>query len=121
MKAHIEEVLRRYSYIQTALKEGKTEVNFYVGKRKQKIVIDATLKIIFAIIEDIAKQEKDIYIKMMIEGIKKGDSDKYIMTHLPMEKNAYYDRKKKFIDKIYQCCICKGLISYEEILNESIG
>jgi hypothetical protein len=77
MKAHIEEVLRRYSYIQTALKEGKTEVNFYVGKRKQKIVIDATLKIIFAIIEDIAKQEKDIYIKMMIEGIKKGDSDKY--------------------------------------------
>ncbi len=49
MKAHIEEVLRRYSYIQTALKEGKTEVNFYVGKRKQKIVIDATLKIIFAI------------------------------------------------------------------------
>ena len=52
MKAHIEEVLRRYSYIQTALKEGKTEVNFYVGKRKQKIVIDATLKIIFAIIED---------------------------------------------------------------------
>lgn len=49
MKAHIEEVLRRYSYIQTALKEGKTEVNFYVGKRKQKIVIDATLKIILTI------------------------------------------------------------------------
>lgn len=60
MKAHIEEVLRRYSYIQTALKEGKTEVNFYVGKRKQKIVIDATLKIILAIIEDITKKEKDI-------------------------------------------------------------
>ena len=65
MKAHIEEVLRRYSYIQTALKEGKTEVNFYVGKRKQKIVIDATLKIIFAIIEDIAKQEKDIYLSLI--------------------------------------------------------
>ncbi len=121
MKAHIEAVLRRYSYIQTALKEGKTEATFYVGNRKQKIIIDTTLKIIFAIIEDIAKQEKDIYIKMMIEGIKKGDSDKYIMTHLPMEKNAYYDRKKKFIDKIYKCCICKGLVSYEEILNESIG
>ena len=121
MKERIEEVLRRYRYIQAALREGKTEVQFYVGKRKHKIIIDANLKIIFSIIDDISRKETDTYIKIMIEGIKKGYPDKYIMTKLPMEKNAYYDRKRKFVNKIYQCCICKGLIGYEEILNESIG
>lgn len=96
MKAHIEEVLRRYSYIQTALKEGKTEVNFYVGKRKQKIVIDATLKIILTIIEDITKKEKDIYIKMMIEGIKKGDSDKYYDQSSHAEKCILRQEEKVY-------------------------
>lgn len=32
-------------------------------------------------------------------------------------KNTYYDRKSKLMDKIYECCICRGYVDYEEIMS----
>lgn len=76
---------------------------------------------VVATIDEISANEKDEFIKRLIDGIKNGETDKYLMRVLPLDKNAYYNRKKRIVDKIYQCCIFKGLINYEEILNESIG
>ncbi len=120
-KAQVEEILRRYSHIKKVVLEGGHEARFYVGHRKKKIVVDENVKTVISIIDEICEQEKDQWLKKLIEGIKNGETDKYLIERLPMDKNTYYDRKKKFINKIYQCCICKGLVGYEEILKESIG
>ena len=54
----------------------------------------------------------------MIDGIKKGRSDVAIMQNVYWQKNAYYERKDRLIDKIFECCISKGFVRYEEIMNE---
>ena len=43
-----------------------------------------------------------------------------LILRLPWEKNAYYERKHKFIDKIYKCCIYRNMVEYDEIISEEI-
>ena len=51
---------------------------------------------------------------------KKGRCDVAIIHDVHWEKNAYYDKKRKFIEKVYKCCIKLQLVDYEEIINEEI-
>ncbi len=37
----------------------------------------------------------------MIDGILNGDSDIWLITHLPCERSMFYNVKGKFIDNIY--------------------
>lgn len=57
----------------------------------------------------------------MIDGIKKGWSDVAIMQDVYWQKNAYYERKDRLIDKIFERCISKGFVRYEEIMNRGIA
>lgn len=119
-KACVEIILKRYAYIVRGVMEERKFVAFYVGKRRQMIEITEEARVVCRIIEDIAVREVDVDVRCMIDGIKKGRSDIAILHDVNWEKNAYYDRKKKFIDKVYNCCICLRLVSYEEIINQLI-
>ena len=57
----------------------------------------------------------------MIDGIKKGRSDVAIMQDVHWQKNAYYERKGRLIDKIFECCIYRRLVEYEEIMGRNIA
>lgn len=73
------------------------------------------------IFEDIRKREKDPDVLRMINGLWKGRTDTAIMQDVHWRKNAYYDRKSKLVDKIYECCICRGYVDYEEIMSREIA
>ena len=103
-----------------AVAEGKDSAIFYVGKRRQKIEITQETKEVCKIIEEISKRETNEDVLCMIDGIKKGRCDVAIIHDVHWEKNAYYDKKRKFIEKVYKCCIKLQLVDYEEIINEEI-
>ena len=103
------------------LKEGKTETCVCINKRIEKIVIDDEVKLILEIIHEIIRREKVYWLKNFYIKLLKGKKDIYILMDCPVERGKYYETKRKFYNKIYQCCICKGLVSYEEILEEDIG
>ena len=120
-RGYIEEVVKRYRQIKKAMRERKETAVFYVGGRKYEIAITCEVKAIFEIIEEIQAYENTEYMISMIKRWKQGSSDKSIMNDKPISRNAYYDRKEKFINKIFDCCIYRGYVKYEEIMEEKIG
>lgn len=120
-RSSIEEIVKRYREIEKAMKLGKNRAKFYAGGRKYSIPITDEVWIIFGIIEEIGEREEAKYMTEIIKKLKKGYSDKRIINESPVSRNAYYERKRKYMGKIYECCIGKGLVSYDEIMEEQIS
>ncbi len=120
-KERVEEIVKRYPFVIKAIKEGKEAAEFQVSKRNLQIKITEEDKAICEIFEDIRGRERDSDVLRMINGLRKGRTDTAIMQDVHWRKNAYYDRKSKLIDKIYECCICRGYLDYEEIMNREIA
>lgn len=74
-----------------------------------------------AVFDEIEERENDKDILCMIDGFKRGRSDLSIMQDVHWQKNAYYERKSRLIDKIFECCIYRGLVEYEEIIGRNIA
>ena len=120
-KKRVEEIVKRYPFVIKATKEGKEAAEFQISKRNFQIKITDEDKAICEIFEDIRRREKDSDVLRMINGLRKGRTDTAIMQDVHWRKNAYYDRKSKLIDKIYECCICRGYVDYEEIMGREIA
>ena len=119
-KYEINYILRRMPQLERAIKQHKTVASFYVGNRREVIEITENIYLIRAILADIIQKE-DYYIGLIVEyHINQGKSDRYIITHLPLSKNSYYRLKQKIHERIYNCCIEKGVVSYEEIFVDII-
>ena len=88
--------------------------------KEKGIEITEDIYLIREIIQDIMQKEKGDIAQIIEYHIKKGKSDGYIITQLPLTKNSYYRLKQKIHEKIYNCCIEKKVVSYEEILVDSI-
>ncbi len=121
IREKIKMVIKRYSHILTMIRKGQTEARVRVNARTEKIIIDEEVITIVNIINEIVEQEKTAWLKNFYIKLLKGKKDISILLDCPVERGKYYETKKRFFNKIYQCCICKGLVLYEEILNEDIG
>lgn len=103
------------------LKSGKSQMFIYVSKEKELITIDDDVIATIQIMREIIEYEKIDWRKAIFTKISKGYSDASIMVNSPVGRTKYYDAKKEFIDKIYQCCIFKGLVDYKDILGTKTG
>ena len=120
-KKEMGEIVKRYPYIIRAIKNGKAKATFYIGNRRQQIEITETVRAVCKIIGDIYRTTRNPWIRRLIRGILAGKSDTALICELPWERNAYYERKRKLIEKIYNCCISLRLVKYLEILQEEIA
>ena len=120
-KERVEEIVKRYPFVIKAIREGKEAAEFQISKRNFQIKITEEDKAICEIFEEIRRRERDSDVLRMIKGLRKGRTDTAIMQDVHWRKNAYYDRKSKLIDKMYECCICRGYVDYEEIMNREIA
>ena len=120
-KAELIYILQRYYFIAKEINSNKSQISFYVGNRKEVIKLDEQIKIVFSVIEDIMSNETPIVVKIMTLWIKYRHSDEYIIMKVPLSRSAYYRLKRTIENKIYQCCILRGLVTYEELLSEKIG
>ncbi len=120
-KEKLKWIIKRLSYIFQMKRKGITELSVYISKKKEKIIIDKDVVAVMEIIDEIVDNEQIEWVKQVFKNIKMGRHDVFIIMECPVERTKYYEMKKEFIDKIYQCCIFKGLVEYEDILNASIG
>ena len=120
-KAELDYILQRYRIIKKAMKEKKHSISFYIGKRKEVIVIDDKIKAVFSIINDLMHHEKPMVVSIMRYWFKLGYGDIRILSMVPLSRSSYYRIKRTIENKIYQCCIFRGLVSYDELMNERIG
>ena len=120
-KDKIRHVLRRLPYVLELLNENKTESYFYISKRTEKIVVDEEVRAIVEILDEIISREDSLWLKKIFLKVRKGNKDIYIMMDSPIGRGKYYLIKTQLVDKIYDCCIYRGFVSYEDILNERMG
>ena len=120
-KERVEEIVKRYPFVIKAIREGKEAAEFQISKRNFQIGIVEEDIVVCEIFEEIRRREKDQDVLCMINGLRKGRTDTAIMQDVHWRKNEYYDRKSKLIDKIYECCICRGYVDYEEIMGREIA
>ena len=120
-KNEVENLIKRYCYVSEAIEKGLSTAKFYIGNRKKVVNITEEVIKVCELIVLIYESETDEDIKNMIKYILEGRSDVNIIGVLPFEKYSYYSRKDAFFQKVYDCCISKNLVSFEEILKERIA
>ena len=103
------------------LRNGESQTFVYISREKELITIDDDVIAILKIMKEIIESETIDWRKSIFTKISKGYSDASIMVNSPVGRTKYYDAKKEFIDKIYQCCIFKGLVDYKDILGTRTG
>ena len=114
--------MKRLPYILKLLEEDKTEAVFYINHRKEKIEIDKDVEVIVHILNEIIEREEpNEWLSEVLQKFKDGDKDVFIIMDSPVSRAKYYILKERLINKIYDCCIYKGLVTYEDILSEEIG
>ena len=120
-KEKVKYVIKRLPYILKMINQGIIEKNFYISGNKEKIIIDEEVISIIEIVDEVIDHEKLFWLKKVFVDIKNGKSDVSIILNSPMERTKYYEIKREFINKIYICCVYKGLVPYEDILKSKIG
>lgn len=120
-KETVKYIIKRLSYFSRMLEEGKTEEDYRIGKRKEHLVINGEVLEIIKIIDEIIESEETLWLRQMIREMRSGRKDISIQYDSPVERTKYYMTKERFISKVYECCIFKGYVSYEDILKSKIG
>lgn len=84
-------------------------------------IIDEGVKAVMESLDDIISRENSDWVKDLLKNFQKGKKDVTILAKgCPTGRGKYYNTKKELIHKLYDCCVCKGLITYEEILREEM-
>ena len=104
-KKEIYHLLKRYHYIIEAIGNGETEAEIFISGRK----------------ENIQNEDNELIKSFIDKNVIHGQTNTRVFADKPLDKSTYYDYKSKFVDIIYHCCISKGLVTWEEILEERIS
>lgn len=111
-------IVKRFPYIDKAIESERSCAKFYIGNRKQVINITDKVKKVKELVMLLYETQQDKWLKLMIKGLLTEKLDIQIMQEIHISKSAYYPKKEAFIQKVYECCIAKGLVTFEEILKE---
>lgn len=117
-KEKIKKTLKRLPVILQELKSLRQKTK--IRRRRKGFIIDKEVIIIIETIDEIIENEKVQWVKNLLIKLKLGWSDIRILSDMPISRAEYYLLKNRLIEKIYSCCVYKGLIEYEDILKERI-
>ena len=100
--------------------DGKVEDDRWISRKKEHLIIDEDVLAVFGIIQDIIDSEEVPWIQDLIKEVSKGRKDVSIQIKSPVERTKFYLTKDRFINKVYECCIYKRYVKYEDILKDKI-
>lgn len=116
-KKEIYHLLKRYRYIIDAIRHGESETEICISGRRENIQIDEKIKTFVEIVQLVYEKEENELIKnFMDKNIIQGQTNTSAFANKPLDRSTYYDYKNKFVDILYHCCISKGLVTLQEIL-----
>lgn len=121
-KDKIRKTIDRLPAILKAIKDSRENTNSNRSDRSAKappLVDEETLAII-GILDDIIEHEPTDWIRKLLESFKRKKTDISRVEEVPVSRAKYYLIKSGLVDKIYECCISKGYVTYSDIMNEKI-
>ena len=118
-KDKIRKTIDRLPAILKAIKDGRENTNTNRPAKTEVFVDEETLAII-GILDDIIEHEPTEWIRKLLESFKREKTDISRMEEVPVSRAKYYLIKSGLVEKIYECCISKGYVTYSDIMNEKI-
>lgn len=119
-KQQIKKIIKRLSYIVKMQKSGLTEIEVYISKQKEKIVIDEDVLTVLDIVDEIIEKEELLWRKKIFKKIRNGCTDISIITESPIERTKFYNVKNELVDIVFHCCIFKDLVEYDTLFKNNI-
>lgn len=121
-KDKIRKTIDRLPAILKAIKDSRENTNSNRSDRSAKAppLIDEETLAIIGILDDIIEHEPTDWIRKFLESFKRKKTDISRMEEVPVSRAKYYLIKSGLVDKIYECCISKGYVTYSDIMNEKI-
>ena len=101
--------------------DGITEKDYWISKKKEHLVVDEGVIAVFDVIDDIIESEEEPWLKDVIKDIRRGRKGLAIEVESPVQHTKFNLTKERFISKVYECCIYKHFVTYEDILKSKIG
>lgn len=120
-KEKVKYIVKRLSYFSKMQAEGVKEADYRISKRKEHLVLDEEVLAVIGVMEEIIESEKTKWLQDLLKEVRYGRKDVTIQIDSPVARTKYYQTKERFVNKVYECCIYKGYVSYEDILKNDIG
>ena len=120
-KEKVKYIVKRLSYFSKMQAEGVKEADYRISKRKEHLVLDEEVLAVIGVMEEIIESEETKWLQDLLKEVRYGRKDVTIQIDSPVARTKYYQTKERFVNKVYECCIYKGYVSYEDILKNDIG
>ena len=120
-KEKVKYIVKRLSYFSKMQAEGVKEADYRISKRKEHLVLDEEVLAVIGVMEEIIESEEMKWLQDLLKEVRYGRKDVTIQIDSPVARTKYYQTKERFVNKVYECCIYKGYVSYEDILKNDIG
>ncbi len=120
-KPQIDNIVKRYPYLKPSIDKNELSViKVYIGNRKYVFELTEEVKTICRTVEKVYGAEKNCWVKFIIKGMMNGETDKWMIGQMPVSRSKFYEFKEEYMEKVYDCCISLGLVTYEEVLSKEI-
>ena len=120
-KEKVKYIVKRLSYFSKMQAKGVKEADYRISKRKEHLVLDEEVLAVIGVMEEIIESEETKWLQDLLKEVRYGRKDVTIQIDSPVARTKYYQTKERFVNKVYECCIYKGYVSYEDILKIDIG
>lgn len=120
-KEKVKYIVKRLSYFSKMQAKGVKEADYRISKRKEHLVLDEEVLAVIGVMEEIIESEETKWLQDLLKEVRYGRKDVTIQIDSPVARTKYYQTKERFVNKVYECCIYKGYVSYEDILKNDIG
>ena len=120
-KETVKHIIKRLRYYIRMMADGITEKEYWISKKKEHLVVDEGVIAVFDVIDDIIESEEEPWLKDVIKDIRRGRKGLAIEVESPVQHTKFNLTKERFISKVYECCIYKHFVTYEDILKSKIG
>lgn len=113
--------VKYYSKVVRAIKEDRREITIGRYGQKKTLVFPEWTKRLEEYIQEILMGESSLVAQKIInESVIKGKADWKVMLDVSVSESSYYRVKRTIIERIYELYISEGLVTREEILQESV-
>ena len=114
--------LKYYPKVVRAIKEKRQEITIGRYGQKKTIVFAEWAKRLEGYVEEVLKGESSPTAQEIIrESVMKGRADWKVMLEVSISESSYYRMKRMITERIYELYISEGMVTREEILQESVS
>lgn len=114
--------LKYYPKVVRAIKERRQEITIGRYGQKKTIAFPEWTKRLEGYVEEVLKGESSPTAQEIIrESVMKGRADWKVMLDISISESSYYRMKRMITERIYELYISEGMVTREEILQESVS